>query len=259
MTRQALMIRSLVFQREYIMRLIIAAAVLAAGFAAPASALTFKKGEVLGPDGNVYTGASPEQIDRLIERAADQDLPAGVVGNNVFVVVEEQVSFVPVSDLSGKTKESQLQVIGNQVVQDMTGNDEITFEQVQALNEASAATGQDISELLAEGGIEGLDAELVAELQDVASETGIDFENLVAVNTVLESLPDNQVEQLMDDLGQMIDEGFADEINETLTALSEIEGGLENALNFGSLAECEAAGASNCAETAAIMEANNPG
>ena len=238
------------------MRLIIAAAVLAVGFAAPASALTFKKGEVLGPDGNVYTGASPEQLDRLIERAAEQDLPAGVVGNNVFVVVEDQVSFVPVSDLSGKTKESQLQVIGNQVVQDMTGNDEITFEQVQALNEASAATGEDVSALLADGGIEGLDAELIAELQDVASETGIDFENLVAVNTVLETLPDNQVEQLMDDLGQMIEEGFADEINNTLTALSEIEGGLENALNFDSLEACQAAGASNCAETAAIKEAN---
>ena len=72
------------------MRHIIAAAVLAVGFAAPASALTFKTGEVLGPDGNVYTGASPEQLERLIERAAEQDMPAGVVGNNVFVVVEDQ-------------------------------------------------------------------------------------------------------------------------------------------------------------------------
>lgn len=238
------------------MRLVITAAILTLGFAAPATALTFKKGEVLGPDGNLYTGASPEQVERLIERAADQDLPAGVVGNNVFVVVEDKVSFVPVSELSGKTKETQLEVIGDQVVQDITGNDDITFEQVQTLNEASAATGQDISELLSEGGIEGLDEKLVAELQQVASETGIDLDNLVAVNTVLETLPENQVEQLMSDLGEMIDDGFAEEINETITALSEIEGGLENALNFGSLAECEAAGASNCAETAAIMEAS---
>lgn len=214
-----------------------------------------QEGRSFGPDGNLYTGASPEQVERLIERAADQDLPAGVVGNNVFVVVEDKVSFVPVSELSGKTKETQLEVIGDQVVQDITGNDDITFEQVQTLNEASAATGQDISELLSEGGIEGLDEKLVAELQQVASETGIDLDNLVAVNTVLETLPDNQVEQLMSDLGEMIDDGFAEEINETITALSEIEGGLENALNFGSLAECEAAGASNCAETAAIMEA----
>ena len=237
------------------MRLAITASILALGFAAPATALTFKKGEVLGPDGNLYTGASPEQVERLIERAADQDLPAGVVGNNVFVVVEDKVSFVPVSELSGKTKETQLEVIGDQVVQDITGNDDITFEQVQTLNEASAATGQDISELLSEGGIEGLDEKLVAELQQVSSKNGIDLDNLVAVNTVLETLPDNQVEQLMSDLGEMIDDGFAEEINETITALSEIEGGLENALNFGSIAEYEAAGASNCAETVAIMEA----
>jgi len=237
-----------------IMRFIIAATALALGFAAPANALTFKKGEVLGPDGNVYTGASPEQLERLIERAAEQDMPAGLVGNNVFVVVEDKVSFVPVSELQGKTKETQLQVIGDQVVQDITGNEDITFDQVQALNDASAATGQNVSELLAEGGIEGLDEQLVAELQQVASETGIEFENLVAVNDVLDTLPDDKVDQLMEDLGQMIEEGFADEINETITALSEIEGGLENALNFDSLEACQAAGASNCEATAAIIE-----
>lgn len=217
------------------MRLTITVAVLALGFVAPASALTLKKGEVLGPDGNLYTGASPEQIERLIERAAQDDMPAGVVGNNVFIVVEDKVSFVPVSELSGKTKETQLQVIGDQVVQDITGNVDITFEQVQALNEASAATGQQISELLAEGGIEGIDDQLLAELEQVALDTGIEFENLVAVNNVLETLPDDQVDKLMEDLGEMIEDGFADEINNTIAALSEIEGGLENALNFDSL------------------------
>ena len=237
---------------------IVAVAIVTFAIASTAQALTFKKGEVLGPDGEIYHGASPEQMERLIERAAAEDMPAGVVGNNVFVVVGDKVSFVPVSDLRGASQEKQLQIIGDQVVQDITGNDEITFEQVQALNEASEATGQDISELLSDGGVAGLDADLVAELEKVASETGIDFDNLVAVNSVLETLPDDQVNQLMDDLGQMIEEGFADEINETITALSEIEGGLENALNFNSLEECQAAGASNCEATAAIMDANNP-
>ena len=239
------------------MRNVIAVVLMSLAMASNAQALTFKKGEVLGPDGNTYHGASPEQLDRLIERAAAEDMPAGVVGNNVFVVVGDKVSFIPTSELRGLTKDTQLQIIGDQVVKDVTGNDEITYAQVEALNEAAEATGQDVSALLAEGGIAGLDEDLVAELEKVASETGIEFENLVAVNTVLEQLPDDQVDQLMEDLGQMIEEGFADEINETITALSEIEGGLENALNFNSLEECQAAGASNCAETAAIMEANN--
>ena len=235
------------------MKSFVYAAVAATAFTFQAQALTFKSGEVLGSDGNIYDGASPEQIERIIERAQQQDMPAGLAGPNVFVVVGDQVSFVPASDLRGMSEETQLQIIGDQVVQDITGNDDITFEQVQALNEASTSTGKDVAALLSEGGIEGLDAELVAELQEVASSTGIDFENLVAVNSVLETLPTDQVDELMEDLGQMIEEGFADEINETISALSEIEGGLENALNFGSLEECQASGASNCEATAEIM------
>ena len=55
-------------------------------------------------------------MERLIERAAAEDMPAGVVGNNVFVVVGDKVSFVPVSDLRGASQEMQLQIIGDQVV-----------------------------------------------------------------------------------------------------------------------------------------------
>ena len=128
------------------MRLAIATAVLGFTLASAAQALTFKTGEVLGPDGNTYKGASPEQMERLIERAAEDDMPAGVVGNNVFVVVGDKVSFIP-------TKDTQLQIIGDQVVQEITGNESITYDQVQALNDASAATGADVSAILAEGGI----------------------------------------------------------------------------------------------------------
>ena len=133
------------------------------------------------------------------------------------------------------------------MVQDITVNEDITFDQLQTLNAALEATGQDISELLAEGGIEGLDDVHVVELEQVSSETGINFDNLVAVNNVLETLPDGQIKQLMNDLGAMIEERFADKINETLTALSEIEGGLENALNSGSYDDCVYGGGSNCA------------
>ena len=177
----------------------------------------------------------------------------------MFVVVGEKVSFVPTSELSGATKDTQRQIIGDQFVQDITGNENITFEQVEALNNAAEATIEDISSLLSKGGIEGLDAELFEELRQVVSETGIDFENLVAFNIVLEALPENQVEQLMDDLREMIEEGFAQEINDTLTALSEIEGGLEKALNFDSLEACQAGGGNNCEAISAVMESMGEG
>ena len=82
---------------------------------------------------------------------------------------------------------------------------------------------------------------------------------LLPLTLSLTALPENQVEQLMDDLGQMVEEGFAQEINDTLTALSEIEGGLENALNFDSLEACQAGGRSNCEATAAVMESMGEG
>ena len=184
------------------------------GLAASAEALTLKTGEVLGPDGEVYHGASPKEMKALIDRAQSDETPAGVLGNNVYVVVGEEVS---------------------------------------------EATGEDIGQLISDGGIEGLDEGLLTELETVAAETGIKFENLVAVNAVLESLPDDKVEELMAHIGDMIDDGFADEIDATLTELAQIEGGLENALNFDSLEECVAAGASNYEATAAVMNAHDPG
>ena len=39
--------------------------------ASSAMALTFKKRQVLGSDGKIYDGASPEETARLIKNAAD--------------------------------------------------------------------------------------------------------------------------------------------------------------------------------------------
>ena len=88
------------------MRNVIAVVLMSLAMASSAQALTFKKGEVLGADSKTFKGASPEQLERLIERAAASDIPAGVVGNNVFVVVGDKVFFVPTSELSGAIKDT---------------------------------------------------------------------------------------------------------------------------------------------------------
>ena len=40
----------------------------------------------------------------------------GVMGNNVFVVVGENVTFIPVSDLRSLPKETQIAVVGDAVI-----------------------------------------------------------------------------------------------------------------------------------------------
>ena len=150
------------------MRIYIATFATIIGLAASAEALTLKTGEVLGPHGEVYHGASPKEMEALISRAQSGDMPAGVVGNNVYVVVGEEVTFIPVKELMNTTRDTKLKIIGDQVVQDITGSEEITFEQIQTLQEVSEATGEDVAQLINEGGIEGLDEDLLAELETVA-------------------------------------------------------------------------------------------
>lgn len=84
--------------------------------ALPAAALTFKKGRVLGSDGEVYDGAFPAQVEALIKKAEDEGEMAGVSGTNLYVVIDGSVTFVPLSDVRGKTKEGMKEVIAAHVL-----------------------------------------------------------------------------------------------------------------------------------------------
>ena len=224
------------------MKTFVYAAVAAMAFTAQAQALTFKSGEVLGSNGQMHQGASPEQLERIVENAKASGDVGGVTGNNVFVVVGENVTFNPVSDLKGLSKESQIAVVGDAVVQDLTGNENITYDQVAAVNEVADETGLSVEEILNDGDIAGLNPEIMKEIEQVASETGISVENLVAVNTVLLAMPSAQAEDFMSGLEELIEEGMADQVDAFLTDLQEIEGAMGAITQFESYDACVAGG-----------------
>ena len=237
------------------MKIFAYAAVAAMAFTGQAQALTFKSGEVLGSDGQIYEGASPEQMDRLVEKAKASGDVGGVTGNNVFVVVGENVTFIPVNDLRGLSKESQIAVVGDAVVQDLTGNPDITYEQVSAVNEISEETGLSVEEILNEGDIAGIDPEIMKEIEAVSAETGISVENLVAVNTAIEAMPDAQAQDFMSGLEELIDEGMADQVDAFLTDLQEIEGAMDAITQFDSYESCvSGGGGAVCDEVQAAMD-----
>ena len=239
------------------MRNLIAAALMSLAMASTAQALTFKKGEVLGSDGQTYSGASPEQMERLIERAKRNGDRGGVTGNNVFVVVGEDVTFVPVDELRGKTKESQITVIGDAVVQDMTGNPDITYAQVETVNEIADKTGISVDELLGSGEIAGIDPDLMKEIQAVSAESGISVDNLLAVNEVIESMPEGDATAFMDDLGELIEEGMAEQVDQFLTELREIEGAMDAITSFDSYESCvSGGGGAVCDQVNELMESS---
>ena len=84
-----------------------------------AQALTFKKGQVLGNDGQLYEGASPEEMDKLVAKAKDDGKTAGVFVRNMFVIVRESVSFIPLSDLSGKSQDQIEEIVVDRVTKDV--------------------------------------------------------------------------------------------------------------------------------------------
>ena len=233
---------------------LIAGAVLALTVST-AQALTLQSGQVIGGDGGVYDGASPEKQQALIEIAKNGGDIAGLTGNSVFVVVGETITYVPVNEIRGKSDERMKEIIGDEVIQNVTGVEDLTLADVENATMLAESTGIPVDELVTLDSLEGLDPEVIDEIASFSAETGIDFDNLVAVNEIISQLPDDEFEAFTEELGTLIEEGFAQEINDTLDALSEIEGGLENAFNFNSLEECQAAGAKNCEATAAILDA----
>ena len=88
------------------MRNVIAVVLMSLAMASTAQALTFKKGEVLGSDGKTYSGASPEQMEQLIERAQRKTCQLASPETTFLLLLATKVSFVP-SELRGATKDTQ--------------------------------------------------------------------------------------------------------------------------------------------------------
>ena len=133
------------------MRHMLIGAALAAGLLAmqPAQALTFKSGQVIGGDGKIYDGASPQQAEALKKLAARSGKKAGVSGSQLYVVAGEEIVFIPVTEIAGKSDDEIQEIVGTEVIQSITGLP-ITFSEFEAAQAAAAADGRDIGEVLAE-------------------------------------------------------------------------------------------------------------
>jgi hypothetical protein len=172
-----------------------------------AMALTFKKGQVLGSDGKIYDGASPEETARLIKNAADGGESAGVRGNNLFVVMDDELVFIPLSDLSGKTKETRMDIVKAHVIANATDLD------VDELLEEAGNLEAVLESRLAgiEAGIEaGLSATEAVDLDNALATAMIASEQVAAQSALEEALEaadgvDAEVEALFEDSNSVFD------------------------------------------------------
>lgn len=181
--------------------------------AGQATALTLKTGQVLGPDGEVYDGASPQQIERLVENAEREDWAgnkrtSGVIGQNLFIVVEEKPVFVPLNELRGKTKESIREIVKQNIVESLTNNlaasltDEMGELDTEGLAENLEALDLDNDEV-----VQGLaaTAEAAAEHSEKALEQAqqvISDSLALAEKTMSDPAFESQLEQNLEKLHQ---------------------------------------------------------
>ena len=173
--------------------------------ASMAQALTLKSGQVIGGDGEIYDGASPEKQQALIANAQNGGDIAGLSGSSVYVVVGDTITYVPVHDIRGKSNNRMKEIIGDEVIQNVTGIDSIKLSDVENATLLAEEAGVPLEDLLNNEGLEGLDPETIEEIAAMAAETGIDFDNLVAVNAVLNDLPEEQFNQITEELGTLIE------------------------------------------------------
>lgn len=172
-----------------------------------AMALTFKKGQVLGSDGKIYDGASPEETARLIKNAADGGESAGVRGNNLFVVMDDELVFIPLSDLRGKTKETRMDIVKAHVIANATDLD------VDELLEEAGNLEAVLESRLAgiEAGIEaGLSATEAVDLDNALATAMTASEQVAAQSALEEALEaadgvDAEVEALFEDSNSVFD------------------------------------------------------
>ena len=121
-------------------------------------ALTFKKGQVLGADGQLYDGASPELQTRLIREAEEGGKSAGLSGSQLFVVVSGTITFVPLSDIAGKSEETVKEIVVEKVTATVT--DALT-------KQALAQSGIEVENLADEAAEAASDEEVAAALETI--------------------------------------------------------------------------------------------
>lgn len=121
-----------------------------------ASALTLKSGEVLSSDGKVYSGASPDQKAAIVAQSKSTGLfgaggkKAGVRGANIFVVVGEDVVFVPMTDVQGKSKDQMMDIIAEAAGQQLGTNAPDASDLARGITEDHVeATKEQVSDALA--------------------------------------------------------------------------------------------------------------
>lgn len=185
-----------------------------------AHALTLKSGQVIGEDGGVHTGASPTQIAALKRKAAASGKKAGVSGSNLYVIAGEEIVFIQVSEIAGKSDDQIQELVGTEVIQKVTGLP-ITFTDFQAAQQLAIDNGDTIGAVLSsqieagelsflEGNLDFLDEDVAAGAR-LIEESGI--KEQIANSSLFDPAALESLDDQLSDLSFEDAQGVIEEVN----------------------------------------------
>lgn len=73
--------------------------------------LVLKRGQVIGRDGEIYDGMSPETREVLEAQAEDGVLKSGVVNGNFYMILDGVVTTVPLTTLRSLDSEERMELV----------------------------------------------------------------------------------------------------------------------------------------------------
>ena len=67
------------------------------------NSLTIKSGQIISSDGKVYEFASPKEEKFLIKKSITYGKSMGVFNNNLFLIIDEKILFIPLQEIISST------------------------------------------------------------------------------------------------------------------------------------------------------------
>ena len=70
------------------------------------NSLTIKSGQIISSDGKVFEFASPKEKEFLIKKSITYGKSMGVFNNNLFLIIDEKILFIPLFFINSATDNS---------------------------------------------------------------------------------------------------------------------------------------------------------
>jgi hypothetical protein len=173
-------------------------------------ALTFKTGEVIGPDGKSYVGMSPQNKARMMDNTEPGEIKSGVMNKHFYLVYNNQLAIVPMTELRDKTTAERMTrikqaiTIASGVQLSNTGQSPTLSTHMDGdINNATQEVAHSLDSEIQEVN-DHLESDLEHDLNDAL---GHDFEN--EINDHLES-------ELEHEINDALGHDFENEINDHL-------------------------------------------